>query len=105
MQGESDSDKEYRAKAYAKNLTSFISSMRYFVDDPEMPFILGRIRDAGQPHADMVRQAQVDVANNIPNVYWFDTDDLPFLPDGIHYNEAGMIELGHRFADVVMSLP
>jgi len=105
MQGESDSDKKYRAKAYAKNLTSFISSMRYFVDDPEMPFILGRIRDAGQPHADMVRQAQVDVANNIPNVYWFDTDDLPFLPDGIHYNEAGMIELGHRFADVVMSLP
>jgi len=105
MQGESDADKKYRAKAYAGKLTSFIASMRSFVGDPEMPFILGRIRDAGQPHADMVRAAQVSVAGNIPNVYWFDTDDLPWLADGIHYNEASMIELGHRFADIVLSLP
>ncbi len=105
MQGESDADKRYRAKAYAGKLTSFIASMRYFLGDPEMPFILGRIRDAGQPHADMVRDAQVSVAGNIPNVYWFNTDDLGLLPDGIHYSEEGMIELGHRFADIVLSLP
>ena len=104
MQGESDSDKKYRAKAYNKNLTNFISSMRYYVGNPELPFILGRIRDSGQPHADMVREAQVNVSMNIPNVYWIDTDDLPWLPDGIHYDEASMIELGHRFADVVRSL-
>lgn len=105
MQGESDADKRYRAKAYGSKLSSFIASMRQHVGDPELPFILGRIRDAGQPHADMVRAAQVSVATNIPNVYWFDTDDLPWLPDGIHYDEPSMIELGHRFADIVLSLP
>ncbi len=105
MQGESDADKRYRARAYAGNLSSFIASMRTYVGDPELPFILGRIRDAGQPHAETVREAQVSVAMNTPGVYWFDTDDLAFLPDGIHYDEPGMIELGHRFADIVLSLP
>lgn len=104
MQGESDTDKRYRARKYASNLTKFIASMRSFVGDPEMPFIMGRIRDAGQPHADMVRDAQVAVAENIPNVYWIDTDDLGWLPDGIHYDEESMIELGHRFADIVLAI-
>ncbi|GAB5495980.1 MAG: hypothetical protein Phyf2KO_10600 [Phycisphaerales bacterium] len=104
MQGESDTDKRYRARKYTRNLTRFIASMRSFVGDPEMPFILGRIRDAGQPHAQMVRDAQVYVANNIPNVYWIDTDDLGWLPDGIHYDEESMIELGHRFADIVIAI-
>lgn len=105
MQGESDCDKRYRARKYAGNLTKFIASMRIHLGQPNMPFILGRIRDAGQPHTEMVREAQVYVAGNIPNVYWFDTDDLGMLPDGIHYDEEGMIELGHRFADIVQLLP
>lgn len=105
MQGESDADKRYRARYYERNLSRFIASMRLFTGLPNMPFILGRIHDAGQPHAQMVRDAQVNVAMNLPNVYWIDTDDLGMLPDGIHYDEPSMIELGHRFADIVQALP
>lgn len=105
MQGESDADKRYRARYYAENLESFIASMRDYVGEPEMPFILGRIRNAGQPHAELVRQSQFAVANADPNAYWIDTDDLLMQPDGLHYDEYSMIELGRRFADIVLCLP
>lgn len=99
MQGESDADKQFRANAYASKLTNFIASMRSHTAKPNLPFILARIRDAGQPHAATVRAAQVNVANAQPWTCWFDTDDLPFLPDGIHYDDPSMIVLGQRFAD------
>ncbi len=99
MQGESDADKNFRANAYNSKLTDFIASMRSHTGHPDLPFILGRIRDAGQPHAATVRAAQVAVADADPNACWFDTDDLPFLPDGIHYDEPSMLVLGQRFLD------
>ena len=99
MQGESDADKQFRANAYQTKLTNFIASMRTHTGRADMPFVLGRIRNAGQPHAQKVRDAQVAVATADPNTCWFDTDDLPWLPDGIHYDEPSMITLGQRFAD------
>ncbi len=72
--------------------------------DPELLFILGRIRDAGQPHAQTVREAQVSVAMNTPGVYWFDTDDG--LPARRHpLQRTRHDRAGHRFADIVLSLP
>ncbi|MCA9272613.1 MAG: hypothetical protein KDA31_06165 [Phycisphaerales bacterium] len=99
MQGESDADKQYRANAYNSKLTNFIASMREHTGRADMPFVLGRIRNAGQPHAQKVRDAQVAVADADPNTCWFDTDDLPWLQDGIHYDEPSMLILGQRFAD------
>ena len=99
MQGESDGDRRFRANAYDSKLTDFIASMRSHTGRPDLPFILGRIRDAGQPYAKTVRDAQVAVADADPNTCWFDTDDLPFLPDGIHYDEPSMLVLGERFFD------
>lgn len=99
MQGESDGDRRFRARDYDEKLTAFIAEIRAFLAEPEMPFILGRVRDAGQPYIEDVRIAQVAVADADPWACWFDTDDLNFLPDGIHYDEPGMITLGQRFAD------
>ncbi len=99
MQGESDGDKQFRANAYQTKLTNFIASMRSHTGRPDMPFVLGRVRNAGQPHIQKVRDAQVAVASADPNTCWFDTDDLPWLPDGIHYDDPSMITLGQRFAD------
>jgi len=98
MQGESDADKNFRANAYNSKLTNFIAGVRTELGEPELPFILARIRDAGQPHVVKVRLAQQVVADADPWACWFDTDDINFLPDGIHYDELGMIELGSRFA-------
>lgn len=101
MQGESDADKRFRANAYQTKLTNFIASMRDHTGRPDMPFVLGRIRNAGQPHAQKVRDAQVAVASADPDTCWFDTDDLPWLPDGIHYDEPSMLVLGQRFANAL----
>lgn len=99
MQGESDGDRRFRARDYDEKLTDFIAEIRAFLGEPEMPFILGRVRDAGQPYIEDVRIAQVTVADADPWACWFDTDDLNFLPDGIHYDEPGMLTLGQRFAE------
>lgn len=99
MQGESDADRNYQGNAYNSKLTNFIAGVRTELGEPELPFILGRIKDAGQPHVAKVRLAQQVVADADPWACWFDTDDIAFLPDGIHYDAPGMIELGRRFAD------
>jgi hypothetical protein len=99
MQGESDADRNYQGNAYNSKLTNFIAGVRSELGEPELPFIIARIRDAGQPHVDKVRLAQQVVADADPWACWFDTDDINFLPDGIHYDDLGMIELGTRFAD------
>lgn len=99
MQGESDGDRRYQARAYDDKLIDFISEIRLFLGEPEMPFVLGRVRNAGQPYIEDVRLAQVTVADADPFACWFDTDDIAFLPDGIHYDEEGMLTLGQRFAD------
>ncbi|HED54353.1 MAG TPA: hypothetical protein ENJ00_09175 [Phycisphaerales bacterium] len=99
MQGESDGDKRFRANAYETKLTNFIAGVRSELGEPQLPFILGRVRDAGEPHIAKVRLAQQVVADADPWACWFDTDDLNFLPDGIHYDAPGQITLGQRFAD------
>jgi hypothetical protein len=49
-------------------------------------------------HAEMVRQAQAQVAAAVPNVRLIDTDRLPLAPDLIHYTSAGTVALGQVFA-------
>lgn len=99
LQGESDAN-ENKAEDYEKNLTKFIAHMRTKFKAPEMPFIIARVRayyggETGQ--ARIVRDAQVKIAGAVKNVGWFDTDDCSMANEG-HYNGAGLIEIGKRFA-------
>lgn len=99
LQGESDAA-ENKAEAYEKNLTKFIAHMRTEFITPDMPFIIARVRShyggkTGQ--AKIVRDAQVNIAKADKSVHWFDTDDCSMLNAG-HYNAAGLIEIGKRFA-------
>ena len=99
LQGESDAH-ENKAETYEKNLTEFIAHMRTEFKTPEMPFIIARVRNfyggkTGQ--AKIVRDAQVKVADTDQNVGWFDTDNCSMANAG-HYDAAGLIEIGKRFA-------
>lgn len=99
LQGESDAH-ERKGEDYEKNLTRFIAHMREEFKTPDMPFIIARVRDfyggkTGQ--AKMVRDAQVKIAESDPNAAWFDTDDLTMRNAG-HYDAAGLLEIGKRFA-------
>lgn len=99
LQGESDAVEDM-ADSYEHNLVGFIAHMRAQFKTPEMPFILARVlghygRKTGQ--ATIVREVQVRIASADKNAAWFDTDDCTLINEG-HYDAAGLVEIGHRFA-------
>ena len=100
LQGESDAG-EKKADRYEDNLTKFIAHMRTAFKTPDMPFIIARVRShyggkTGQ--AKIVRDAQVKVGDTVKFAGWFDTDDCSMVNAG-HYDAAGLIEIGKRFAE------
>jgi len=99
LQGESDAVENMGAE-YEKNLAAFIDQMRTEFNTPDMPFIIARVRDfyGKGAQAKMVRDAQQSLSETMPQVAWFDTDDLNPLVNGGHYGLAGTIEIGNRFA-------
>ncbi len=109
LQGESDAH-ERQADSYEKNLTDFIEHMREQFKTPGMPFVIARVWDfygkqTGQ--ADIVRRAQVKIAEEHERVEWFDTDDCPPLDHATtrgHYNGEGLILIGTRFAESCLKL-
>ncbi len=104
LQGESDAAEKH-AESYEKNLTAFIAHMREQFKTPEMPFIIARVLNhyggkSGQ--AKIVRDAQDKIASTDKNVACFATDDCPIV-DPVknrgHYNAAGLVTIGQRFAE------
>jgi hypothetical protein len=107
MQGESDGYPPHstlsHAQEYEQNLTNFIQSVRADLDVNNMPFVIGQISD--EPvwaWGDIIRQAQLNVSQTVSNTDIVITDDLSILPDGMHYDAAGMVTLGSRFADAML---
>lgn len=98
MQGESDACNIYPANEYESSLTHFINDVRKDLNAPTMPFIIAMIddSDAWIEHA-IVRQAQINVAKNVPYVGIFDTKD--FDTDGMHYFTQGILDMGSCFAE------
>ena len=100
MQGESDSRFQKAAAQYKSNLTRLIAQMRADSDQSEMKFVIGLANppQATFDYASVVREAQASVSRTVPNVSLFDTDGLTKHEDDLHYDSAGQIELGRRFA-------
>lgn len=109
LQGERDSVFDFMAAVYQRRLSEFIRCVRRDLGSTDMPFIMALIAprrlalDTGQhfPHAyrDTVRAAQRRVARSVPRVGLVETDDLP-QSDNLHFDTAGQIELGRRYARV-----
>ncbi len=107
MQGESDTGILERAENYETNLTDFIESVRTDLATPDMPFVIGQILNhPNYTYADMVRDAQMNVAAADRMVALIRTDDLPIIVgNDNHYNTAGQMELGARFATALLNVP
>lgn len=115
MQGESDA-LENQGASYAANLENFIEHTRTELGNEEMPFVLGRVLTVfeDQPgQAELVRAAQVSVAESLTNVAWIDTDGYTrnslggngaLIDDQGHYGTQGQIDLGNDFASAYQSL-
>jgi len=104
MQGESDTSNQSTAEAYEQNLTDFIQAVRTEFSVPNLPFVIGQISDAPSlTYSAIVRQAQLNVSENVANTALVITTDLDFL-DIVHYDTNGVIELGYRFANAMDAL-
>ncbi|MFA5240151.1 MAG: sialate O-acetylesterase [Phycisphaerae bacterium] len=109
MQGESDAWQYHstleHAQEYEQNLTNFIQHVRDDLGVPDLPFVIGRISQSSYwIWRDIVRPAQVNVSQTVPNTALVDTDDLPLLTDNMHYTASGTVTLGTRFAEAVSTL-
>ncbi len=103
MQGESDALNAGYAAAYEANLRHFIDSVREDLGVDGLPFVLAQISEApAWTHGAIVRQAQWDVGNSMANTLVFSTADLSLYSN--HYDAAGQMELGSRFADGMLTL-
>lgn len=104
MQGESDAA-DNKGAFYEANLRGFISDIRTRFGISDLPFYLGRIRDyyGSTVQNNLVRVAQVDVADTTHNVEWFDTDGFGDLIEGGHYDTNGQAQMGTTFADIYLA--
>jgi hypothetical protein len=108
-QGGGDARNMGLAQSYKTNLQNLIAAIRDdFNGGPEMPFVIGRSNSflqtlsARYPYIEIVRDAQVDVANSDPAGAWINGDDLSRYPNDVHYDAAGQLELGRRFANAYL---
>jgi hypothetical protein len=125
MQGESDSATSAMASSYQANLTGFISALRTEIGTiaansggkltrsaaswNELDVFIGTVRNTS-PLRQMVIDAQNAVAAADPNVFTIDGHNgLSFMTvddwggDGVHYDTAGQVLLGERFAAAAIS--
>lgn len=106
LQGETDGARRDSAKAYEANLRAFLTRLRQDLayaspGGGPLPVVLGRVGPPpaqGYPHQELVRAAQVRVAESLPATAWVDTDDLPRDTDGVHLLAPGLLSLGQRWA-------
>ena len=104
MQGENDSRYLDMATAYSHNLTNLIQAARADFNSPSMPFVAGRVNPPVNiyKYVDVVRAAQESCA--VPLYTYINCDDLTKSSGNLHYDTAGLVEMGKRFALSIQSL-
>ena len=112
MQGESDAAyTEEIAAHYLGNLTQLMGLFRTAFQVDDLPVVIGRISDSGQDesgkvwdHGDIIREAQAAfVESDVAAALVTSTDDYSYS-DPYHYDTAGYIDLGRKFADAVVGI-
>jgi hypothetical protein len=106
MQGERDARIPEAGQQYEENLSYLIGRVRTDLDVPDLPFILGRVNPPQElyPLVEEVRAAQARVVQRVGSAVLVSTGGLPKAPDNLHYNTAGQMELGRRFAEAYLDL-
>lgn len=108
MQGERDANRKEKdgGRDYAENLRGLIAKLGKDLGRDDLNVVIGRLNDHGMdnPEWQVVRKAQVAVAEAHPQGAWVDTDDLNGKKDTIHCTKAGYAKLGQRFAEKAIGL-
>ena len=106
MQGERDARIPEAGHEYEQNLSELIRRFRQDLRTPGLPFLVGQINPppALYPAVQEVQRAQAAVAQRLDGVVLVSTEGLAKHPDELHYNTAGQLELGRRFAEAYLKL-
>ena len=103
MQGENDSRFEEMAKVYSQNLANLIQTARKDFNSPETPFAAGRVNPPpAYKFADLVRTAQEKCT--VERYSCINCDELTMQEGNLHYDTAGLVEMGKRFAQSIQNL-
>jgi hypothetical protein len=100
MQGERDARYADIGPDYLARLDAFLSAARARLSAPDLPFLLGLVNPPADryPAAGVVRAQQRAAPGRLAATTLIETDDLSKWPDNLHYDTAGQLELGRRFA-------
>ncbi len=112
MQGESDAAYTAAiARRYERNLERLMDLVRAALRVDDLPVVIGRISDSGVKQGvkvwrfgEVVRQAQHHHAETDKAAAIVTTTDNYDYSDRYHYDSAGYLDLGRRFAEAVLTL-
>lgn len=112
MQGESDADVDREvAFAYRDNLKRLMDLIRAALRVDDLPVVIGRISDSGRDtdgrvwnYGEIVRHVQAEFVERDPAAALVTETDTYGYSDKWHYDSAGFIDLGKRFAEAVFRL-
>ena len=107
-QGERDAKEKY-GTVYAESLKGLVAQLSKDLGRDDVNVVIARINDysmdnKSHPHWTIVREAQVQVAKELPRADWVDTDDLNGPKNGIHATKEGFKILGKRLAEKALAL-
>lgn len=107
MQGESDAQEPGPAARYEANLKRLMDLMRAAMRVDDLPVVIGRISDSFKggkrvwQHGPTVRAGMAAFVANDPASALVTSTDAYGYSDPWHYNSAGYLDLGKRFADAL----
>lgn len=113
MQGEGDASySEEIALKYETHIKVLINLMRAALRDADVPVVIGKISDSGKnetgrvwERGELVQYAQEQFVKNDRNAAIVrETKNYGYGEDPWHYNSAGYINLGERFAEKLYPL-
>jgi len=112
MQGESDAMYgEEVAGDYQSNLKRLIDLLRAALRTDDLPVAIGRISDSRQnpekkvwTHGEIIRQAQADFCGTDAAAALVTSTDNYSYSDPWHYDSAGYLDLGRKFAEALQTL-
>ncbi|MGD8866933.1 MAG: sialate O-acetylesterase [Gemmatimonadales bacterium] len=112
MQGESDAAHTVEiAERYQDNLAELVDLIRAAFRVDDLPVVIGRISDSGRDedgkvwdHGGIVRAAQAAFVEEDGAAALVTTTDRYDYSDTWHYDSAGFLDLGRRFAEALFRL-
>lgn len=106
MQGERDARFADVGPGYGERIADLVTALRADLGMADLPFILGIVNPPADryPALDAVRSAQRALADDDADVWLVDTDDISKWDDNLHYDSAGQLELGRRFAQAYLEV-